>query len=177
MVSKSLLEVITVVKKFPNTVKLDSASWFDRVTHEIVLGLGMSQAARVATRTCLALGVRHACPCWSGPRNTCVSMLLRRATTLCVEDPSLFDLTKAMVDPKPNAEFSLSVISACEVCTGELPCSRRLHVSAQVDNMCDLSHSEIDGGAGANVYVFETLLCPVLSKTKLFTKWLHFVFP
>ena len=53
-----------------------------------------------------------------GPGHTCVSMLLRRATTLCVEDPSLFDLTKAMVDPKPNSEFSLSVISACEVCTG-----------------------------------------------------------
>ena len=64
-----------------------------------------------------------------GTGHTCVSMLLRRATTLCVEDPSLFDLTKAMVDPKPNAEFSLSVISACEVCTGEFPCSRRLHVS------------------------------------------------
>ena len=30
--------------------------------------------------------------------------------------------------------------------------------------------------AGANVFVFETLPCPVLSKTKLFTKWLHNVF-
>ena len=92
------------------------------------------------------------------------------------EGQSLFDLTKAMVDPKPNAEFSLSVISACEVCTGELPCSMRLHVSAKVDNMCDFTHSEIDGGAGANVFVFETLPCPVLSKTKMFAKWLHYVF-
>ena len=25
----------------------------------------------------------------------------------CVEDPSLFDLTKAMFDAEPNAEFSL----------------------------------------------------------------------
>ena len=74
-----------------------------------------------------------------GPGHTCVSMLLRRVTTLCVEDPSSFDHTKAMVDPKPNAEFSLSVISACEVCTGELPCSRRLHVSAKVNNMCDFT--------------------------------------
>ena len=60
-----------------------------------------------------------------GPGHTCVSKHLRRATTLedasefdlseealgspmdCVEDPSLFDLTKAMVDPELNAELSL----------------------------------------------------------------------
>ena len=66
VVSESLLQVFTVVKKFPDTVQLDSASWFDRVTNEIVLGLGMSQlqcgqpeiAPHVRqTRTCLALGV------------------------------------------------------------------------------------------------------------------------
>ena len=43
VVSESLLEVITVVKKFPDTVQLNSTSWFDRVTNEIVLGLGLSQ--------------------------------------------------------------------------------------------------------------------------------------
>ena len=40
----------------------------------------------------------------------------------------------------------------------------------------DFSHSEIEGDAGANVFVFETLPCTVLSKTKLFTKWLHLLF-
>ena len=31
--------------------------------------------------------------------------------------------------------------------------------------MCDFTHSEIDGGAGANVFVFETLPCPVLQSS------------
>ena len=43
---------------------------------------------------------------------------------------------------------------ACEVCAGELPCSRRLHVSAKLENMRDFIHSEMDVGAGADVLVF-----------------------
>jgi len=141
------------------------------------------RAARVATRTCLALGVVEEASdmpvlVGHGPGHTCVSKLLRRATTLegateargspmdCFEDPSLFDLTKAMVDPEPNAEFSLCgdlSSPVCEVCTGELPCSRRLHVSAKLDNMCDFPHSEMDDGAVADVFAFENLPCPVPS--------------
>jgi len=152
------------------------------------------RAARVATRTCLALGVVEEASdmpflVGHGLGHTCVSKLLRRAITLedasefdlcewelptealgspmdCVEDPSLFDLTKAMVVPEPNAEFSLCgdlSSPVCEVCTGELPCSRLLHVSAKLDNMCDLTHCEMDDGAVADVFAFENLPCPVPS--------------
>ena len=77
------------------------------------------RTARVATRTCLALGVVEETSdvlvlVDHGPGHTCVSKHLRRETTLedasefdlseealgspmdCVEDPSLFDLTKAI---------------------------------------------------------------------------------
>ena len=64
----------------------------------------------------------------------------------CVEDPSLFDLTKAMVDPEPNAEFSLC---------GDLssPVQRGLHRRASV----------FKATACADVFVFEILSCSVLS--------------
>ena len=67
--------------------------------------------------------------------------------TDCAEQSPLFDITKAMVDPEPNAEFSLcSDLSSpvCQMCTSEPPSSssRRLHVSTKLDNMCDFTHSE-----------------------------------
>ena len=119
-------------------------------------------------------------------RVTCLSLLVkaqRRPTTLedasefdlsewelftealgSPVDPSLFDLTKAMVDPELNAEFSLcAVMCPLLLATGELPCSRLLHMSAKQQNMRDSAHSEMDDGAGADVFVFENLQCPLLS--------------
>ena len=48
-------------------------------------------------------------------------------------------------------------------CPSCFPGVRRLHVSAKLDNRYNFTHREMDVGAVADVFVFETLSCPAPS--------------